>query len=378
MLINLPWNLRNNKIISFKINDEKSIDKLREWVLSRNINNNTTTHIWYKDLPVDIAMLYSKITLNEKIINILKKNTNIDDSIDILNDMNEIYITSPTSKKDSMTLDSIFYIKHIDGPYYLIPFASCYRMIIGLDNNTNVSTCFPMNNETIKVKKGDVVLFDYNRDTHYIYTDSDNSDGLRVVLKVHYCVYPISALYFGKLLGYLCILYNKYARNMFIYTLITNESYKKCISNIMIITTKLYYYLEYYIGYNNISYIVLLYFLTNNVIFLYGTSFIHYLLSLNNENDKLSVEYIRNYRTFYLIYSLQLYYIYYNLNNINTILMSQFTNILMYLMDYDKFVKINELITLVFLYDINNIGSYMNIFVLLQLVMNFLEYKTST
>ena len=167
-----------------------------------------------------------------------------------------------------------------------MPFATCYRMIIGLDNNTNVSTCFPMNNKTTKVKKGDVVLFDYNRDTHYIYTDSDESEELRVVLKVHYCIYPKWALYIGKLLGYLCISYNERARNLFLYTLITNDKLKKHIAYIMVMATKLYYYIEYYIGYNNISYIGLLYFFTNNITFMYATSFIHYLLALNNKNDK--------------------------------------------------------------------------------------------
>jgi hypothetical protein len=377
MLINLPWNLRENKIMSFEIDDEESINKLREWVISRNIYKSTTTHIWYKDLPANISMLYSKIILNKKIINGLREISNYNDNIDLLNDMNEIYITSPVTKKDSMTSDSIFYIKHIDGPYYLMPFATCYRMIIGLDNNTNVSTCFPMNNKTTKVKKGDVVLFDYNRDTHYIYTDSDESEELRVVLKVHYCIYPKWALYIGKLLGYLCISYNERARNLFLYTLITNDKLKKHIAYIMVMATKLYYYIEYYIGYNNISYIGLLYFFTNNITFMYATSFIHYLLALNNKNDKLSMEYIRNYRTFYLVYSLQLYYKYYAYVNTNTILMSQFTNILMYLMDYSKFIKINELITLTLLYDINNLKNYFNIFISLHFIMNALEYKMS-
>ena len=110
---------------------------------------------------------------------------------------------------------------------------------------------------------------------------------------------------------------------------------------------------------------------------MYATSFIHYLLALNNKNDKLSMEYIRNYRIFYLVYSLQLYYKYYAYVNTNTILMSQFTNILMYLMDYSKFIKINELITLTLLYDINNLENYFNIFISLHFIMNALEYKMS-
>jgi len=110
---------------------------------------------------------------------------------------------------------------------------------------------------------------------------------------------------------------------------------------------------------------------------MYATSFIHYLLALNNKNDKLSIEYIRNYRTFYLLYSFQLYRKYYTYANMNTILISQFTNILMYLIDYSKFIKINELITLTLLYDIDDLGNYFNIFISLHFIMNALEYKMS-
>ena len=38
----------------------------------------------------------------------------------------------------------MFYTRHIDGPYYYVPFASCYRMIIGLDKNEEIATIFPM------------------------------------------------------------------------------------------------------------------------------------------------------------------------------------------------------------------------------------------
>ena len=137
-----------------------------------------------------------------------KKNLGDNYCIDLLNDMNEIYVTPPPIILNNITSDNIFYTKHIDGPFYLFPFASCYRLIIGLDNNSKVITSFNMIPQLNIVKKGDVVAFDFHRECHYIYdntydiTNKNNthdskivnkdglSDNFRIILKVHYCVYP--------------------------------------------------------------------------------------------------------------------------------------------------------------------------------------------
>jgi hypothetical protein len=51
-------------------------------------------------------------------------------------------VSSPTTVK--ATSDEVFYTRHLDGPYYYVPFASCYLMIVGLDKNEEISTIFPM------------------------------------------------------------------------------------------------------------------------------------------------------------------------------------------------------------------------------------------
>jgi hypothetical protein len=43
----------------------------------------------------------------------------------------QVYVSAPTTVKK--TSDEVFYTRHIDGPYYYVPFASCFRMIIGMD-----------------------------------------------------------------------------------------------------------------------------------------------------------------------------------------------------------------------------------------------------
>jgi len=382
MLFYFPWIHQKNRVYSTKLHETDDIDKLREWVISQNPSNNKSTHIWYNKLPTDISMLFLKLATSDKIINMFKNNLSKDYNIDILNDMNEIYVTAPSSTKDENTSDTIFYTKHIDGPYYLFPFASCYRLIIGLDDNSNVVTCFNMIPENKIVKRGDVVAFDFHRECHYIYNQNNENKDLRVIMKVHYCVYPYWAYYFGKVLGLLSIYYNKAFRNLFLFTLTTNNFYKKSLATLMIIITQTVHDIEYYIGYNNISYLYILYIIsniTNIYIFLFGTSFVHYFRkidSIKNECDNLILK--RDIRFYYTVYSLQLYYIYYKNITTNTLMLTQLMNLLLYVLKIESpwdIIKCYEIFTLLTIYDFCVFSSINNLFVYSHLVMNFLEYQ---
>lgn len=382
MLFYFPWIHQKNRVYSTKLHETDDIDKLREWVISQNPSNNKSTHIWYNKLPTDISMLFLKLATSDNIINMFKNNLSKDYNIDILNDMNEIYVTAPSSTKDENTSDTIFYTKHIDGPYYLFPFASCYRLIIGLDDNSNVVTCFNMIPENKIVKRGDVVAFDFHRECHYIYNQNNENKDLRVIMKVHYCVYPYWAYYFGKVLGLLSIYYNKAFRNLFLFTLTTNNFYKKSLATLMIIITQTVHDIEYYIGYNNISYLYILYIIsniTNIYIFLFGTSFVHYFRkidSIKNECDNLILK--RDIRFYYTVYSLQLYYIYYKNITTNTLMLTQLMNLLLYVLKIESpwdIIKCYEIFTLLTIYDFCVFSSINNLFVYSHLVMNFLEYQ---
>lgn len=320
MFIYLPYKHQKNRVYKCKVSNYIDIDRLRNWVISQNPIKDNSSHWWYSELPGDISLLYSKIARNQNIIDMLVKNTQC--NVDIINDMNEIYVSAP--QKDSHTTsDKIFYTKHIDGPYYLFPFASCYRVILGLDNNSNVITCFNMIPEDITVAKGDAVAFDFHRECHYIYNKTSNAidkaanmnDGYRVVLKIHYCIYPWWAYYFGKTLSRLSINYNRNFRNLFLYTLNAEDKYKKYLAYSMILTTQIFHNIEYYIGYNNISFAFFLYcigYMTHYNVFLLSCLAIHYLrkTTLAPENCK-HIALKRDIRFYYVIYSLQIYYIYY-------------------------------------------------------------------
>jgi hypothetical protein len=382
MLIYFPWIHQKNRVYSTKLDETDDINKLREWVISQNPSKDKSTHIWYNKLPTDISMLFLKLATSDKIINMFKNNLSKDHNIDILNDMNEIYVTAPSSTKDENTSDTIFYTKHIDGPYYLFPFASCYRLIIGLDDNSNVVTCFNMIPENKIVKRGDVVAFDFHRECHYIYNKSNENKDLRVIMKVHYCVYPYWAYYFGKVLGLLSIYYNKAFRNLFLFTLTTNNFYKKSLATLMVKITQTVHDLEYYIGYNNISYLFILYFIsriTNIYVFLFGTSFVHYFRkidSIKNECDNLVLK--RDIRFYYTVYSLQLYYIYYKNITTNALMLTHLMNLLLYILKIESpwdIIKCYEIFTLLTIYNLRDFGSINNLFVHSHLVMNFLEYQ---
>lgn len=382
MLIYFPWIHQKNRVYSTKLNETDDINKLREWVISQNPSKDKSTHIWYNKLPTDISMLFLKLATSDKIINMFKNNLSKDYNIDILNDMNEIYVTAPSSTKDENTSDTIFYTKHIDGPYYLFPFASCYRLIIGLDDNSNVVTCFNMIPENKIVKNCDVVAFDFHRECHYIYNENNENKDLRVIMKVHYCVYPYWAYYFGKVLGILSIYYNKAFRNLFLFTLTTNNFYKKSLATLMVKITQTVHDIEYYIGYNNISYLFILYFIssiTNIYIFLFGTSFVHYFRkidSIKNECDNLVLK--RDIRFYYTVYSLQLYYIYYKNITTNALMLTYLMNLLLYVFKIESpwnIIKCYEIFTLLTIYDLRDFSSINNLFVHSHLVMKFLEYQ---
>jgi hypothetical protein len=53
--------------------------------------------------------------------------------------MNEVYVTGPPRFNEQFNSDQIFYTKHVDGPFGLMPFVSVYRCIVGMDRNLAVS-----------------------------------------------------------------------------------------------------------------------------------------------------------------------------------------------------------------------------------------------
>jgi len=399
MFLYLPWKFQNSRVLNCKLNNDiYSLNLIRDWVIKQPPPINTSTHWWCKDLPPNINELFCDISKNNKIIEMFKTSFGNDCIVDILDDMNEIYVSPPLNNNKNFTKnasDNIFYTRHIDGPFFYIPFASCYRVIVGLDDNKDTMTVFNIIPETYIIKTGDVVGFDFHRECHYItpiirYNDINNytiyNKKYRVILKIHYCVYPKWAFVFGFILSKLSIMYNKLFRKLFLFTLKPQNKYIKYLAKSMIITTKVYHDIEYYIGNNNIQYILLLYFIstkTNYYVLLLSTSFIHYLRWIDTSVNNIDINNIfrRDYYFYKFIYMLQFIHMYLSYKIENPIL---YTSIIVptifttYISKYT--VIIPKLIEIYLTYDMlnnyNNLKYIEYIYIYINILFNYIQlYK---
>ena len=346
-----PWKVQKSRVLHCKfIKDDPSLTPLtpltqlhsiREWVIHQYPSVSTSTHWWFKDLPADIKDLFYNIAKDKKIIEMFRKSVGKGYYIDLLHDMNEVYVSPPSKNASDNIFYKVFGRRHIDGPFFSIPFASCYRVIVGLDENKDIMTIFNLTSQSYIIKTGDVVGFDFHRECHYISpiiwndeakpTESTKHPKYRVVLKIHYCVYPFWACIFGYVLSKLSILYNKLFRDS------EDKSQRKSttyIAKLMILSTQVYHDIEFYIGNNNIQYISLLLYVaskTHSNVFLFGSSFIHYLIWIDTEKheykrldtvaDGMSNPiFKRDYYVFKFLYMLNYFYMYFSYSTENPVI----------------------------------------------------------
>ena len=398
MFLYLPWKFQNSRVLNCKLNNDiYSLNLIRDWVIKQAPPINTSTHWWCKDLPPNINELFCDISKNNKIIEMFKTSFGNDCIVDILDDMNDIYVSPPLNNNKNFkknASDNIFYTRHIDGPFFYIPFASCYRVIVGLDDNRDTMTVFNIIPETYIIKTGDVVGFDFNRECHYItpiirYNDINDTiynKKYRVILKIHYCVYPKWAFVFGFILSKLSIMYNKLFRDLFLFTLKPQNKYIKCLAKSMIITTKVYHDIEYYIGNNNIQYILLLYFIsskTNYYVLLLSSSFIHYLRWIDTSVNNIDINNIfrRDYYFYKFIYMLQFIHMYLSYKIENPILYTSIIVPTIFTTYVSKYtIIIPKLIEIYLTYDMlnnyNNLKYIEYIYIYINILFNYIQlYK---
>ena len=400
MLLYSPCKFQKSRVLYCKLNNETYLlDNIREWVIKQQPSLNTSTHWWFKDLPQNINELFLHVSKNRKITDMFRKTFGSDYVIDILHDMNEIYVSPPSNNNKNFqknASDNIFYTRHIDGPFYYIPFASCYRVIIGLDNNRDIMTIFNIIPESYIIKTGDVVGFDFHRECHYITpiirgnsetinNGNCGNDRYRVVLKIHYCVYPRWAVVFGFILSKLSIMYNKLFRDLFLFTLKPQSKSTKCLANIMILYTKVYHDIEYYIGNNNIQYISLLYYVSLNThynVFVFGSSFIHYLrwIDTADNNQKINILFTRDYNFYkflYMFHFIQMY-LSHKIENSPMLYAAVATPLLstLYLYDYTMYIPKLLEICLTFVILVDNTISLTHIehlYIYVNILLNYIQ-----
>ena len=252
----------SRRILSTNITDtetENAFEHLKKWALQNMENNSISQHWWYSELDVAIRQWMDVCTSSNKITSMF--NSIFEPllyNVEIIPEMNEIYISGENRTNEYMQSDRVFFIPHIDGPFIWMPFVSVYRCMIGLNENTRIITHFPIHSENKKVQMGDVLAFDYNREIHYISVCSSDGDkrGVddepRVALKIHYCIYPKCMYWLGMCMYSLNVTYNRTLRGLFLETIQPNTYISRLKGSIVVIATHTYVSIERYIGYRNL------------------------------------------------------------------------------------------------------------------------------
>lgn len=117
--------------------------------------------------------------------------------------MDEVYITA----KDATGSDLVFETPHIDGPFGFLPF-KLLRCIFAVSGSNAIETCFTDKN--IILKDDENLMFDYNRDLHYI-RKIGVMENDRIVVKLHF----VKKQAFYKAFVLLNVLWNSFARFIF-------------------------------------------------------------------------------------------------------------------------------------------------------------------
>ena len=269
--------------------DEESrkadLKKIRNWVLEKMPSKSTSSHWWVKDLESTVRDSFDRCAKSSIIFKMFR---NLFDErhycLDIVHGMNEIYVSGPSRADENFNSDQIFYSKHVDGPWGFIPFVSVFRCIVGMDRNMSTYTHFPMKPVSKNATEGEVVAFDFNREVHYITKDESKeeiSDEFRVVLKLHYCLYPRVLAPLGWLMHSLNVAYNKTFRALFLKTINPSTLYEHFLAWNVIVNTSVFNNVETFIGQRNVIYLTLAFcvsYITGNYfLFLALTSFVHYI-----------------------------------------------------------------------------------------------------
>eukprot|EP00948_MAST-09A_sp_MAST-9A-sp1_P002030 g2030.t1 len=285
------WFIAKNEVLRTRLDseeDQKNMKIMREWIRNQKPEEEITTHWWYNKLPNDIRKTFDAIAQSPNMMDMFvnRPGNSFNErmwQVDCLDGMNEIYVASLSHNNNS---DKVFYTDHIDGPFCVWPGARVYRCMVSLNPNKQIKTCFTEVPTEITLTTGDAIGFDFNREIHLIkHNEGVFNDDFRMALKIHYVVYPKCIGPYGRLLGFLTTQYDILARNGFLQTLQPKTAAEKSAQKKIMAVTKIFCFMERYLGSANLYYVICLAFLAwalNSInIFVLGTSYIHYICYMN-------------------------------------------------------------------------------------------------
>jgi hypothetical protein len=115
-MLYLPWRFQKSRVLNCKLNNNYTLSSIREWVVDQNPSVTTSTHWWFKDLPPNIKEMFNNTSKDKKIIEMFRKLFGSNHMIDVLQDMNEVYVSPPSNNNKDFVKnasDNIFYTRHI-------------------------------------------------------------------------------------------------------------------------------------------------------------------------------------------------------------------------------------------------------------------------
>lgn len=119
---------------------KEDLKVVRDWAMSHNPPENMSSHWWYHELDSKAKEAFDNCASSSQIQAMFRSLFGENHyCMDIVSGMNEVYVTGPSRAQQNANSDHVFYSRHVDGPYGLVPFVSVYRCIVGMDNNNMVS-----------------------------------------------------------------------------------------------------------------------------------------------------------------------------------------------------------------------------------------------
>jgi len=146
-------------------------------------------HEWVNTLDDTILKsLIDEVRSDSSIIDKIKTNFP-NSSVNAVPDIDEIYWA--VSPHDAKASDRLLVDCHYDTPFSMIPTGGVifYRVIIGCNENNDVTTHFPAENVHVKMSRGDYHGLDFNNDYHCV-TGTIPPGSFRILLKLHYIIVP--------------------------------------------------------------------------------------------------------------------------------------------------------------------------------------------
>jgi len=117
----------------------EDLKTIRDWVIEQKPSHETSSHWWFRELKTDVKAAFQRCANASQILGTFR--TLFGEKhycLDVVDGMNEIYVTGPERLDETNNSDQVFYTRHVDGPWGFVPFVSLYRCIVGMDRNKMV------------------------------------------------------------------------------------------------------------------------------------------------------------------------------------------------------------------------------------------------